>query len=139
MSGNLIAALSDSPVLLGALSLAAGALLGALVPQSDQEEAALGGIAGQTRATARDLAQEVVDRGGRVAQTVLEAGRSSASEHGLTSGKSTGTLVDAALSGDLAGNAKQVAQDVLRAGDEAVRKEGLGTGQGGPTPSSGTS
>ena len=134
MGGTLIAALADSPVLLGALGLAAGALLGALVPQSDQEEAALGGIAGQTRQTARDLAQEAVDRGGRVAQTVLEAGRSSASEHGLTSGKSAGSIVDAALSGDLAGNAKQVAQDVLRAGDEAVRKEGLGTGQGGPQP-----
>ena len=138
MGGNLIATLSDSPVLLGALGLAAGALLGALVPQSDQEEAALGGIAGQTRETARGLAQEVVDRGGRVAQTVLETGRSSASEHGLTSGKSAGSVVDAALSGDLAGNAKQVAQDVLRAGDEAVRKEGLGQDQSGSKPSSGT-
>ena len=137
MGGTLIAALADSPVLLGALGLAAGALLGALVPQSDQEEAALGGIAGQTRETARGLAQEAVDRGGRVAQTVLDAGRSSVSEHGLTSGKSAGGMVDTALSGDLAGNAKQVAQDVLRAGDEAVRKEGLGQGQGGPKPSSG--
>ena len=134
VGSNLVATLADSPVLLGALGLAAGALLGALLPQSDQEEAALGGIAGQARDTARSLAQEAVDRGGRVAQTALDAGRSSASEHGLTSGKSAGNLVDAALSGDLAGNAKQVAQDVLRAGDEAVRKEGLGQGQGGPQP-----
>lgn len=138
MGGNLVAALADSPVLLGALGLAAGALLGALVPQSDQEEAALSGIAGRTRETARDLAQEAVDRGGRVAQSVLETGRSSASEHGLTSGKGAGDILDAALSGDLAANAKQVAQDALRAGDEAVRREGLGAGQGGPRPSSGT-
>ncbi|MBV9749511.1 MAG: DUF3618 domain-containing protein [Acetobacteraceae bacterium] len=134
MGGNLLATLSDSPVLLGALGLAAGALLGALVPQSEQEEAALGGIAGQTRETARGLAQEAVDRGGRVAQSVLEAGQRSASERGLTSGKSAGDLVDAALSGDLAGSAKQVAQDALRAGDEAVRKEGLGQSQGDPQP-----
>ncbi len=138
MGGNLLSTLSDSPVLLGALGLAAGALLGALVPQSEQEEAALGGIAGQTREKARDLAQEAVDRGGRVAQSVLEAGQRSASERGLTSGKSAGDFVDAALSGDLTGTAKQVAQGVLHAGDEAVRKEGLGQGKGDTKSSSGT-
>lgn len=134
-SSDLMATLTDSPVLLGALGLAAGALLGALVPQSDQEEAALGGIAGQARDTARDLAREAVDRGGQVAQTVLDKGRQSASEHGLTGERSVGTLVDAALSGDLAGDVKQVAQDVLRAGDDAVREQGLGQpGQDGQPP-----
>ncbi len=54
--GNLIAALTESPVLLGALGLAAGALLGALVPQSEREEAALGQLTGQTRDGARSLA-----------------------------------------------------------------------------------
>jgi vacuolar-type H+-ATPase subunit H len=135
MGGNLVSTLSDSPVLLGALGLAAGALLGALVPQSDEEEAALGGIAGQARDTARSLAQEAADRSSQVAQAVLDAGSKSASEHGLTGEKSAGGLVDDALSGDLAGNVKQVAQDVLRAGDEAVRKQGLGQDQDGPQAS----
>jgi len=126
--GNLMSGLMESPVLLGALGLAAGALLGALLPQSDQEEAALGGIAGQARDTARDLAQQAMDRGGSVAQTVLAKGRESAEAQGLTGGKSTGSLVDAALSGELAGSAKQVVQDVLRAGDEGVRKDVLGKG-----------
>ncbi len=133
--GNLMSGLMESPVLLGALGLAAGALLGALLPQSDQEEAALGGIAGQARDTARDLAQQAMDRGGSVAQTVLAKGRESAEAQGLMGGKSAGSLVDAALSGELAGSAKQVVQDVLRVGDEGVRKDVLGKG-GSPASAS---
>lgn len=132
--GNLLATISDSPVLLGALGLAAGALLGAFLPQSDQEEQALGGIAGQARDTARGLAQQAMDGGGQVAQTVLHAGRDSAKAHGLAGGDSAGSLLDAALSGDLASNAKQVAQDVLRASDESVRSQIGGKGQDGKQP-----
>jgi ElaB/YqjD/DUF883 family membrane-anchored ribosome-binding protein len=40
MSSTLLSTIGDNPVLLGALGLAVGALLGALVPQSGQEEAA---------------------------------------------------------------------------------------------------
>ena len=121
--GNMLATVSDSPVLLGALGLAAGALLGAFLPQSDQEEKALGRVAGQARDTGRGLAQQAMDSGGHVAQTVLNAGRDSAQAHGLTSVDSAGSLLNAALSGDLAGNAKQVAQDVLRVSEESVRGE----------------
>ena len=123
--GNLVAAITESPVLLGALGLAAGALLGALLPHSDQEEVALGGIAGQARDAVRSLANEGMERGGRVVQAVTDSARSGVHGQGLAGEKSAGQLVDAALSGDLAGNVKQLASDVLRAGDEAVRKEGL--------------
>ncbi len=123
--GNLIAAISESPVLLGALGLAAGALLGALLPHSDQEEAALGGIAGQARDAARTLASETIERGGRVIQAVTASARDGVHGQGLAGEKTPGQLVDAALSGDLASNVKSVAGDVLRAGDEAIRKEGL--------------
>ncbi len=121
--GNLLAALTDSPVLLGALGVAAGALLGALLPQSEQEGAALGGVAGQARDTVRGLAQQAVDGGTHVTQAVLDAGKESAGAHGLTGGRSVGQLVDAALSGDLAGEAKQAVTEILKAGDDAVRKE----------------
>ena len=121
--GNLLAALTDSPVLLGALGVAAGALLGALLPQSEQEGAALGGVAGQARDTVRSLAQQAVDGGTHVTQAVMDAGRESAGTSGLTGGRSVGQLVDAALSGDLAGQAKQAASEILKAGDAAVRKE----------------
>ncbi len=131
---NLITTLSESPVLLGALGLAAGALLGALLPQSKQEETALGDIAGQARDTARSFAQEAVDKGGHVAQIVLDKGRDSAEAQGLTGGKSAGQLVDAAMSGELAGSIKQVATDALQAGDVTVRKETLGEGKEAAQP-----
>ena len=121
--GNLIAALTESPVLLGALGLAAGALLGALVPQSEHEEAALGQLAGQARERARSLAETAVDGGAHVAQAVLDKGRESMQAHGLADSKSPGGLVNAALSGNLSGKAKQVAEELLDAGEAAVRKE----------------
>jgi hypothetical protein len=135
-TSNLIAAVSESPILLGALGLAAGALLGALLPQSEQEEAALGGIAGQARTTATNLAKEGLERGKRVAEAVTDKARDGVQGHGV-SGTTPGQLVDAALSGELAGNTKAVLQDVLQTGDEAVRQElgsSKGPGSGSPAP-----
>jgi hypothetical protein len=123
MGGNLIAALAESPVMLGALGLAAGALLGALVPQSEQEEAALEGIAKQARDTATGLANQGIEGGKHVSQAVADKARESAQERGLAGGKTPGQLVDAALSGELAANASEIVKDVLRTGDEAMRKE----------------
>ena len=122
VGGNLIAAITESPVMLGAFGLAAGALLGALLPQSDQEEAALGGIAGQAKDVVRSLADQGLEKGGRVMQAVTDIARDSAQKHGLTGDQTPGQLVDAALSGDLARNVKQVASVAMQAGEEAVRK-----------------
>lgn len=119
-TASLAASVSGSPVLLGALGLAAGALLGALLPVTEQEASALGGVAGQARDTARGLAQQALDRGGSVAQAVIDAGRDSADAHGLTGGKSAGDLLNAAVSGNLASSAAQVAKDVLNAGEQAA-------------------
>jgi hypothetical protein len=121
-SGNLVGAFTESPVLLGALGLAAGALLGALLPQTGQEEAALGGIASQARDAATSLAQGAMESGKQVAQTVIDKGRDSLQARGLTS-NSPGELIDAALSGNLASSAKTVIQDVVKTGDEALQKE----------------
>lgn len=63
-----------------------------------------------------------MESGKHVAQAVVDKSRDSVQAQGLTS-KSPGELVDAALSGDLAGGAKNVVQDILKTGDEAVRKE----------------
>lgn len=123
MGGSMLSTVTDNPVLLGAVGLAVGALLGALVPKFDQEEAVLGGVAGQARAAARALAQDVVDRGGQAAQQALDAGRDSAGAHGLTGDKSVGAFVDEALSGNLSGSVKQVAQDVLKAADEGLQQK----------------
>jgi ElaB/YqjD/DUF883 family membrane-anchored ribosome-binding protein len=127
VGSNVLAMIGNNPVLLGAIGLAVGALLGALVPQSEQEETALAGMAGQARETARNMGQEVMDRGAKVAHQVLDTGRDSAREHGLTADKTIGDVVEGLRSGDLAGTVKQVAQDVLKSGDEAFRKDGLKT------------
>ena len=130
MSGSLLSTIGDNPVLLGALGLAVGALLGALVPQSEQEEAALGEVADKTRTAARTLAQGAMDRGGEVAQQALEAGRDSARTLGLTGDKTVGNVIDEALSGDLTGSIKQTAQDVMKAADEAIHKSGANQTEG---------
>ena len=123
--GNLMAAITESPVILGALGLAAGALLGALLPASEQEETALGGIAGQLRGAVTNLASQGMESGTRVVQAVKESAKDSVQAQGLAGGKSPGELVDAALDGGLAGDARKVVGDVLRTGEEAIRKEGL--------------
>ncbi len=123
---SLVAAVVGSPALLGALGLAAGALLGALLPVTEEESEALGGVAGQARETARSLAQQALDRGGSVAQAVVDTGLQSAGAHGLAGGKSAGELLNAAVSGELAGNAAQVARDVLDAGEQAARGQASG-------------
>lgn len=127
--GSLVTSLTENPMLLGALGLAAGALLGSLLPQSEGEEDLLGGVAGQARQATRDLANTAADRGGDVVHAVLEAGKDSAQQHGLSGGKSAGAVVDEALGGDLATSAKQVAHDVLQAGEKAAREE-VGSKQG---------
>ena len=112
----------DNPMLLGVLGLAAGALLGSLLPQAEGEEELLGGVAGQARDKAQELAAAAKEQGATVAQSVLDAGKESAGRSGLTDG-SVGDAVDAALSGDLAASAKQVAQDALKAGEDATRAQ----------------
>ena len=107
--GNLIAAITESPVILGALGMAAGALLGALLPASEQEETALGGVAGQVRTAVTNLANQAMESGGRVVQAVTDGARSSVDAQGLSGSRSPGELVDAALGGGLAGDARKVA------------------------------
>lgn len=97
-----------------------------MLPQSENEEDLLGGVAAQARTTAHGLADTAMDSGGNVAQAMLAAGKNSAQQHGLTEGKSAGGIVDAALGGDLAANAKTIAQDVMKAGENAVHEERLG-------------
>jgi hypothetical protein len=121
-SGSKLAtALLDSPVLMGALSLAAGAIIGALLPQSDKEETALGEVAEKVRRTATDLAQVGMDKGSQIANSVVDAGSKSVHTHGLAGERTIGNLVDAAIDGNMASDAKQVVEDVLEAGDMAVR------------------
>ncbi len=70
----------------------------------------MGGIAGQARDAARSAGQrDGMERGGRVVQAVTDRARDGVHGAGLDGGKTPGQLVDAALSGDLAGSVKTVA------------------------------
>jgi len=134
-TAGLMSTLTGNPIALGAMGLMLGAVLGALVPQSEAEEAALDGIAGQARKAATDLAQQAADKGGEIAQKLVDAGMDSAQEHGLTGDKPVSELLKDARTGDLADNVKQVAQELLEAGDRALREggavaKGAGGGQG---------
>jgi ElaB/YqjD/DUF883 family membrane-anchored ribosome-binding protein len=133
VAGNLLSSMSDNPMLLGAIGLTVGAMLGALVPRSEQEQAAFGDVGRRAREGVGEIAQEAVNRGAAVARQVVHAARESAAGEGLA-GKTAGHFVDEALEGNLAGSVGEIARDVLKAGDEAIRKDGLGQGEQAESP-----
>ncbi len=119
---KMLAALTDNPVALGALGLAAGALLGLLLPSSDQEEAALGGVAGTARETIRGVAQDVVDRGSGVVREVMDKAQQSAAAKGFTTDRPLEELTGDLASGAMVDDATALARDVMQAGKEALHK-----------------
>ncbi len=118
---KIISAMGDNPLLLGAVALGFGALLGALIPQSEQEEAALGDAATKIRETTRDAAQEIVDRGTELAGQVLTSGEKSASAHGLSGDTSVGELLESARSGELLNKVEGAARDTFQSAQAALR------------------
>ena len=121
-AGGIGTSLLASPAMLGALGLAAGAVLAALIPQTDQEEAALCDIAGRVRHAASDAAQGVLDKGGAAAGAIVDQGRSSLQQHGFAGDKSAGDYVDGALSGNVSKNLKDALTELMDAGEAAARK-----------------
>jgi len=106
--------ISTNPLALGALAAVAGIVAGSLIPTLEQEETLLGSAAGKLRATGRDLAQDVVDRGGRVAGDALTAIKESAQAQGFT-----GDPADAG-NGDPADDAGQGTGEAMRDGRESA-------------------
>ena len=122
--------LAGNPVVLGSVAALVGLIAGVLIPVSDQEEDALGTLAGQLRTKGRDLAQDVVNRGAQVAGDALDAVKDSAQVHGLTGDKPIGELVGDLKSGELLDHVKQAAQEVAGASKDSVRSQ-LGHEEGG--------
>lgn len=117
-----MSSVAGNPLALGAVAAAVGIVAGALLPTLEEEEAALGAIATKVREGGRDLAQDVVDRGGRVVADTLEAVQGSADAHGLTAERPIGELVGEVRAGKFFEGARAVAEDTLQAGrDSAVR------------------
>jgi broad specificity phosphatase PhoE len=71
---------SDNPLLLAALGVSAGALLGALLPPTEQEERLVGSAVGNAVQSARDIATDMVERGSRAAEAAVSAGYKAAQD-----------------------------------------------------------
>lgn len=116
---ELASAISDNPVLLGALGLTAGALLGALLPPTQLEQEYLGEAAHDARDALKDVVRDATDRGAEVAQAAMAAGRQTAQEIADHAGKLGGAAADAAR--DVAGQAQQRAGELSGTASEAAR------------------
>lgn len=115
--------LTGNPVVTGAAAALVGLVAGSLIPVSDQEERALGSLAGQLRSRGRDAAQTLVDRGAQAAGDALGAAKDSADAHGLTADKPIGELFGDLKSGELVSHVKQAAQEVVDAGKGSVQSQ----------------
>jgi hypothetical protein len=120
--GGALAGIADNPVLLGALGFAGGAILGTLVPLSEAEEKALGGVGRQARETASRLAQEAVDTGGEAVKQALEAGLDKAKAHGLSADSTVKEVVETVTSGEILETAEDVATGALQAGADVISR-----------------
>lgn len=116
-----LASATSNPFALGAVAALVGIVAGSLIPTTEEEEHALGATADKLRSAGRDLAQDVVDRGTRVASEALGAVKDSAEAHGLTGDKPVGEMVADLKSGALAGAVKQVAGEAVSAGKDSVQ------------------
>jgi hypothetical protein len=112
-SSDMLSSLTDSPLLLGALAVTAGALIGVMLPESSVEHQYLGETGDNVRGTVRDTAHEVMDRGQAAVQATMDAGMSSAKEAGLDPGQTAA---------DLTAKARQIAETALSAGKDAIKK-----------------
>jgi hypothetical protein len=132
-----LSSLASNPFALGAVAAIVGAVAGALIPSLEQEKTALEAAATKIREKGRDLAQDVVDRGSRVASETLDAVKESAGSHGLSADKPVGDVVDDLKRGDLIDDAKAVAQDALQAGRESIERHLAPRDEREPSPASG--
>ncbi len=85
----------EQPVAMAALGLAAGALLGAVVPETRREHRTLGPMRERLRAEAVSAAEEQRDKAVRVAEAGREAGQEEAEAQGLTPGAGAERLKEA--------------------------------------------
>ena len=119
----------ERPLLLGALGIAVGAVIGMLVPSSRYERRMAGTARRQLGETARDFAAEARDRAMHVADTVLDTAHDAARREGLT--LPPGGIAAAAREGvaDVTGRARRVVEETAAAGQEAIRRELAGEEQ----------
>lgn len=114
-TGGLTAAITGNPMLLGALGITAGALLGALLPHVDAEDEWLGDAGKTVNTLAHDTANEMMRRGEHAVQATMDAAQTAAGEQGLTAERAAGT------GSDIVAKSRVVTETALQAGIDAVR------------------
>ncbi|HEX7155486.1 MAG TPA: hypothetical protein VF618_28735 [Thermoanaerobaculia bacterium] len=92
---------SGSPLIAGIAAVAVGALIGALIPETEKEHQLLGEHRDQLADRARDLAYQGIDRAKGAVSTATEAARQAAQD-----------AVKNAVKGAMGGNKSDVAQDL---------------------------
>jgi hypothetical protein len=107
--------LESEPLVLGALGLAVGAAVGAMLPRTEIEDRYLGETRDKLREEAASFAQEQFERGKTVAQEAYRTAKSEAEAAGLTN-------LD---SGDLIDKVSNVARATIDRAREAAAEEGL--------------
>ena len=112
-SSDMLGSLTDSPLLLGALAVTAGALIGVLLPESNVEHQYLGETGDSMRGTMKETAHGIMDRGQAAVQATMDAGMSGAKDAGFDPGQTAA---------DLTAKARQVAETALSAGKDAIQK-----------------
>ena len=114
----------EQPLIVGAIGLAIGAVIGASLPRSRREDELMGEASASLKATAAETAREqfahVQESGGRIAEKV----RSAAEDQGLTSESARSLVRDiGAKVSAVSSAAKQGSEDELKAAKEKAEAE----------------
>jgi len=107
--------LETEPLVLGALGLAVGAAIGAMLPASEAEDRLLGEQSDRVRDEARTFAREKYEQGRTVVKEAYRTARTEAEAQGLAP---TGE-------GDLADRVGQVARATVQSARGTAAQEGL--------------
>ena len=130
MGSRTVDYVQDQPLLLGALGITVGAVIGLMVPSSRQERRLVGAMRENLSETAREAASDYGQRISRVAGTVLETAQDTARREGLTHTDGPGlAAATRERVSDVAGRARHVVEETATAGRDAVQREVAGNGE----------
>jgi ElaB/YqjD/DUF883 family membrane-anchored ribosome-binding protein len=120
----------EQPLLLGAIGVTVGAVIGMLVPASRYERRLAGSLRGQLSDSAREAASEAARGVGRVAEAVLDTAHDASRREGFTDVSGSGMAAAARERvADTAGRARHVVEETAAAGREALERELSGNGE----------
>jgi hypothetical protein len=124
LGGRAVDYMQEQPLLLGALGVAVGAMIGLLVPPSRYERELAGSVRDNLGEAAREAMQQAGRRVSRVAETVVDTARDSARREGFA-GVDAPDLASAAREQvtDVASRARHVVEETATAAREALQRE----------------